>query len=47
MQKHGIDFDEIFSHVALIESVRIIIALSASKGWELQHLDVKTAFLSG
>ena len=27
--------------------MRLILALAASKGWEVHHLDVKTAFLHG
>lgn len=47
VQRHGIDFDEVFAPVARIETVRFIIALAASNGWEIHHLDVKTAFLHG
>lgn len=47
IQRHGVDFDEVFAPVARIESVRFIIALAASKGWQVHHLDVKTAFLNG
>ncbi|AAF18643.1 F5J5.14 [Arabidopsis thaliana] len=47
VQRHGIDFDEVFAPVARIETVRLIIALAASNGWEIHHLDVKTAFLHG
>ncbi|KAG7564133.1 Zinc finger CCHC-type [Arabidopsis suecica] len=47
VQKHGIDFDEVFAPVARIETIRFIIALAASNGWEVHHLDVKTAFLHG
>ena len=47
VQKHGIDFDEVFAPVARIETVRFIIALAATNGWEVHHLDVKTAFLHG
>ena len=47
IQRHGIDFDEVFAPVARIEIVRFIIALAASKGWQIHHLDVKTAFLHG
>ena len=47
IQRHGIDFDEVFAPVARIETVRFIIALAASKGWQIHHLDVKTAFLHG
>lgn len=41
------DFDEVFAPVARIETVRLIIRMAASHGWELHHLDVKTAFLHG
>ena len=47
IQRHGIDFDEVFAPVARIETVRFILSLAASKGWEVHHLDVKTAFLHG
>ncbi|KAG7599586.1 Reverse transcriptase RNA-dependent DNA polymerase [Arabidopsis suecica] len=47
VQKHGIDFDEVFAPVACIETIRFIVALAASNGWEVHHLDVKTAFLHG
>ena len=47
IQRHGIDFEEVFAPVARIETVRFIIALAASRGWEIHHLDVKTAFLNG
>ena len=47
IQLHSIDFEEVFAPVARIETVRFIIALAASRGWEIHHLDVKTAFLNG
>ncbi|XP_019100914.1 PREDICTED: uncharacterized protein LOC109132905 [Camelina sativa] len=47
VQRHGVDFDEVFAPVAHIETIRFLIALSASNGWEVHHLDVKTAFLHG
>ena len=47
IQRHGIDFEEVFAPVARIETVRFILSLAASKGWEVHHLDVKTAFLHG
>lgn len=46
-QRHGIDFEEVFAPVDRIETIRFIIALAASHGWEVHHLDVKTAFLHG
>ena len=47
VQRHGIDYEEVFAPVARLETVRVIIALAASNGWEVHHLDVKTAFLHG
>ena len=46
-QKHGIDYDEVISLVARLESIRIQISIAAQENWELHHLDVKTAFLNG
>lgn len=47
VQESGIDFDEVFAPVARLETIRLLIALAASHGWEIHHLDVKTAFLHG
>ncbi|PWA60828.1 ribonuclease H-like domain, Reverse transcriptase, RNA-dependent DNA polymerase [Artemisia annua] len=47
VQEQGIDFDEVFAPVARIETVRSILALAAYHGWQVHHLDVKSAFLHG
>lgn len=47
VQERGVDFDEIFAPVTRLETVRLLLALAAKKGWEVHHLDVKTAFLNG
>lgn len=47
VQKHGIDYKEVFAPVARIETVRLILALAATNGWKVHHLDVKSAFLNG
>lgn len=46
-QVPGTDFDEIFSPVVRFDSMRFLLAISASKGWKPRQLDVKTAFLYG
>lgn len=47
VQKKGIDFDEVFAPVARLETIRALLALAASGGWKVHHLDVKSAFLNG
>ena len=44
-QKEGIDYDEIFAPVARYNTIRSIMALASSQGWNLHQMDVKTAFL--
>lgn len=46
-QRQGIDYDELFAPVARLDSVHLLIALAAHKRWELDHMDVKYAFLNG
>src|SRR6516165_5133589 len=46
-QKQGIDFDETFSPVAMIKSIRIMLAIAAYHDYEIWQMDVKTAFLNG
>lgn len=47
VQRKGIDYDEVFAPVARLDTVRLLLALSAREGWEVHHLDVKSAFLNG
>ena len=46
-QNKGIEFDEIFSSVAKINSIRTILSLVAVEDLHLEQLDVKIAFLHG
>eukprot|EP00253_Pinus_taeda_P029570 PITA_29570 len=46
-QKEGVDYDEIFALVARYTTIRLIIALATSQGWNLHQMDVKTTFLHG
>ncbi|GKB79940.1 retrotransposon protein, putative, ty1-copia subclass, partial [Tanacetum coccineum] len=47
IQRAGIDYNEVFSPVVRHTSIRVILALTACKDYELEQLDVKTAFLHG
>ena len=46
-QKYGTDFDETFSPVVRLESLRMLIAKSVQHDLQLHQLDVTTAFLNG
>ena len=46
-KKKGIDFEEIFSPVVKMSSIRVVLGIAASLNLEIEQLDVKTAFLHG
>ena len=46
VQQEGVDFDDAFTPVAQMESVRLLLALAAQEGWRVHHMDVKSAFLN-
>ena len=46
-QQEGVDFNEVFAPVVKHTSIRILLAVVNKFNWELQQLDVKTAFLNG
>ncbi|WVZ63304.1 LOW QUALITY PROTEIN: hypothetical protein U9M48_012945 [Paspalum notatum var. saurae] len=45
--KEGINYEETFAPVARLEAIRMLLAFEASKGFKLQQMDVKSAFLNG
>ena len=46
-QTHGVDYDETFSPVVMLKSIRILLAIAAFHDYEVWQMDVKTAFLNG
>jgi len=45
-QKEGIDYDETYVPVSKMVTFRLILALAAQYGWDVDHMDVVTAFLN-
>jgi hypothetical protein len=46
-QPYGIDYEETYSQVAKMTTVRVIIATAVTKGWSLHQMDVKNVFFHG
>ena len=46
-QRPGLDYDETFSPVVRYETIRLLLATAALENWDIEVLDVKTAFLYG
>jgi hypothetical protein len=46
-KRYGLDYEDTFSPVVKIATVRLVLSISVSRGWSLRQLDVKNAFLHG
>ena len=46
-QVQGVDYHETFALVAKMDSIRLVLAISASKHWDVHHMDFKSEFLNG
>jgi ATP-binding cassette subfamily B (MDR/TAP) protein 1 len=46
-EKEGIDFNEIFSQVIRLTTIRVVLAMCATFDLHLEQLDVKKTFLCG
>jgi hypothetical protein len=47
VQRAGIDFDEVFTLIARLESVHMMVTLVVHHRWLVHHMDVKSTFLNG
>jgi hypothetical protein len=46
-QIQGVDYDETFSPVVMLKSIRILLAIAAYFNYEIWQMDIKIAFLNG
>ncbi|GKE86589.1 putative ribonuclease H-like domain-containing protein [Tanacetum coccineum] len=46
-QEEGIDYDEVFAHVARIEALRLFLPYASFKDFVVYQMDVKSAFVYG
>ena len=44
-QRHGVDFDRIFSTVVKVSTIRLVLAVAAARDYNLTSIDVKQAYL--
>ena len=46
-QQYGVDYDKTTAPTAQLKSFRTILHFAATQGWDIQQIDIKTAFLHG
>ena len=44
-QEFGIDYRETFAPVIWLNALHLILAIAVIKGWDMQQLDIKSAYL--
>ena len=45
-QVHGLDYEEVFAPTVKFTSIRLALSIAAEQDWEVEQLDVETAFLN-
>ena len=46
-QVQGLEYNETFALVARMDFITLVLAVVASKRWEVHYMDVKSSFLHG
>lgn len=46
-QKKGVDYDDVYAPVSSFETLRLLVAVSVEKKWNIDQYDVKSSYLHG
>jgi hypothetical protein len=46
-QVHGIDYDETFTRVTKMDSIRLALTIVTAKGWQVHHMELDNEILHG
>jgi len=46
-QKQGVNFNETFSPIAMLKSIRILLIMATCHDYEIWQMNIKIAFLNG
>ncbi|KAJ0750136.1 putative RNA-directed DNA polymerase [Helianthus annuus] len=46
-QEYGIDYIKVYTPLAIMDIIHIMIAMAAQRGWDILQIDDKSAFLYG
>ena len=46
-QQEGVDYEETFSHVSMLKSIRTLLSIVGVPDYEIWQMDIKTVFLNG
>jgi len=45
LEQPGMDYNDTFSQVVCLESIRTLLALAMTEDWEIQPMDVKCSYI--
>ena len=46
-QEYGVDYNKTFAPVAGLDTIRMVLSITAQQNWKFYQMDVKSSFLNG